>query len=109
MKLAEPEPFGTLYDHDIGIGHIHTDLDYSGGYQYIGPACRECVHIELLVLVALLAVHNRHLVWRKREGLDNFLVAGLHIPVVHLLILEDHRIHNEGLTSRGNLLLHEAV
>ena len=75
----------------------------------MGAARGEGVHVEILLLVRLLAVDDRDLVLREREGLHDFLIAPFQVLVVHFLAFENQRVNDEDLASQGDLVAHELV
>ena len=107
MELAQAKPFRAFDDHDRSIRHIHSNFDDGCGDKDVGPACGEGVHVEFLVLVALLPVHDGCLVRWERKGMDYLFIALFQILVVHLLAFEYQRIDHEDLPPQGNLVPHE--
>ena len=109
VQLAQPESFGAFYDHHGSIRDIYTHFNHRSGHKDVRPACGKCVHIEFLVLVALLPVHDGRPVRRKRECRDYLFISLFKVPVVHLLTFEYERVDHKYLSAEGNLVFHEFV
>src|SRR5664279_2186650 len=107
MQLRETETLGVLHDHDVGVGHIHANLDDSSRDQHINFAALKAGHGCIFFFGAHAPMQQAN----AQAG--EFALAKL---LVHLdgslqfafhRAFFDHGIHDVGLPSCSDLFAHE--